>query len=87
MTFLVWRVPGAGLFPIIDACAQLEKLDLTSCRGVKVVDRRRFFEVCSTLTIFSRLLDRAKMIFIAGLGKGMEGIVIRLSMSRLLPMM
>ncbi|OBZ79135.1 hypothetical protein A0H81_00734 [Grifola frondosa] len=35
----------AGLFPIIDACTELEKLDLTSCRGVGVVDRRRFFEV------------------------------------------
>ena len=36
---------GAGLFPIIDACERLENLDLTSCRGVKVSDRRRFFEV------------------------------------------
>jgi len=34
-----------GLFPIIDACTKLEKIDLTSCRGVNVVDRRRFFEV------------------------------------------
>lgn len=36
---------GSGLFPIIDACSNLEKLDLTSCRGIKVADRRRFFEV------------------------------------------
>ncbi|KAI0724492.1 hypothetical protein C8T65DRAFT_798165 [Cerioporus squamosus] len=36
---------SAGLFPIIDACERLENLDLTSCRGVKVSDRRRFFEV------------------------------------------
>ncbi|EIN13545.1 RNI-like protein [Punctularia strigosozonata HHB-11173 SS5] len=35
----------AGLFPIIDACEKLQTLDLTSCRGIKTVDRRRFFEV------------------------------------------
>ncbi|KAI0067707.1 RNI-like protein [Artomyces pyxidatus] len=34
-----------GLFRIIDACPKLAKLDLTRCRGVSVVDRRRFFEV------------------------------------------
>ncbi|KAH7924873.1 RNI-like protein [Leucogyrophana mollusca] len=39
------KITNAGLFPIIDACPRLEKLDLTSCRGVGVVDRRRFFEV------------------------------------------
>ncbi|KIM84624.1 hypothetical protein PILCRDRAFT_390629 [Piloderma croceum F 1598] len=39
------KFTSAGLLPIIDACTKLEKLDLTSCRGVKVVDRRRFFEV------------------------------------------
>ncbi|EGO29367.1 hypothetical protein SERLADRAFT_412899 [Serpula lacrymans var. lacrymans S7.9] len=39
------KITSAGLFPIIDACPRLEKLDLTSCRGVSVVDRRRFFEV------------------------------------------
>ena len=36
---------GSGLFPVINACPNLEKLDLTSCRGIKVADRRRFFEV------------------------------------------
>lgn len=35
-----------GLFSIIDSCSRLQNLDLTSCRGVSVVDRRRFFEVC-----------------------------------------
>ncbi|KAG6333607.1 hypothetical protein ID866_5478, partial [Astraeus odoratus] len=35
---------GAGLFPIIDACPKLEQLDLTSCRGIRIADRRRFFE-------------------------------------------
>lgn len=39
------RFTSAGLFPIIDACTKLQKLDLTSCRGVRVGDRRRFFEV------------------------------------------
>lgn len=34
-----------GLFDIIDACPLLEKLNLTSCRRVKVTDRRRFFDV------------------------------------------
>ncbi|KAG7099403.1 hypothetical protein E1B28_001256 [Marasmius oreades] len=34
-----------GLFPILDACTRLEHLDLTSCRGVPVGDRRRFFQV------------------------------------------
>ncbi|KAI0801330.1 hypothetical protein C8Q74DRAFT_1364950 [Fomes fomentarius] len=39
------KFSSAGLFPVIDACERLEKLDLTSCRGVKVGHRRRFFEV------------------------------------------
>ncbi|KAJ3016818.1 hypothetical protein NUW54_g729 [Trametes sanguinea] len=39
------KFTSAGLFPIIDACERLVKLDLTSCRGVRVGDRRRFFEV------------------------------------------
>ena len=37
---------GNGLFPILDACSELESLDLTSCRGINVRERRRFFEVC-----------------------------------------
>ncbi|KAI0669965.1 RNI-like protein [Trametes maxima] len=39
------KFTSAGVFPIVDACERLEKLDLTSCRGVRVGDRRRFFEV------------------------------------------
>ncbi|KAK0198662.1 RNI-like protein [Armillaria mellea] len=39
------KITDDGLFPIIDACPKLVNLDLTSCRGIKVVDRRRFFEV------------------------------------------
>lgn len=34
-----------GLLDIIDACPRLETLDLTSCRGVKLRDRRQFFDV------------------------------------------
>lgn len=39
------RITSVGLFPIIDACPKLEQLDLTSCRGIKIADRRRFFDV------------------------------------------
>ncbi|KAH9937628.1 uncharacterized protein B0H18DRAFT_203465 [Fomitopsis serialis] len=39
------RFTSGGLYPVVDACPRLHKLDLTSCRGVRVVDRRRFFEV------------------------------------------
>ncbi|KAF8844096.1 RNI-like protein [Paxillus ammoniavirescens] len=39
------KLTSSGVFTIVDACVQLEKLDLTSCRGIKVADRRRFFEV------------------------------------------
>lgn len=39
------RMTSEGLFSIIDCCPRLQDLDLTSCRGVSVVDRRRFFEV------------------------------------------
>lgn len=34
-----------SLFFIIDACQQLTTLDLTSCRHIRIADRRRFFEV------------------------------------------
>ncbi|KAH8102600.1 hypothetical protein BXZ70DRAFT_890543 [Cristinia sonorae] len=39
------KITSAGIFPIVDACTSLAQLNLTSCRGVSVVDRRRFFEV------------------------------------------
>ncbi|CAL1695972.1 unnamed protein product [Somion occarium] len=39
------KVTSTGLFVIIDACPRLSQLNLTSCRGIGVVDRRRFFEV------------------------------------------
>ncbi|KAJ3990527.1 RNI-like protein [Lentinula detonsa] len=41
-----------GLFPIIDACPKLQILNLTSCRGVKIADRRRFFEVDSFPSLY-----------------------------------
>jgi hypothetical protein len=36
---------GDGLFLLIEDCPRLEQLGLSSCHGVNVVDRRRFFEV------------------------------------------
>ncbi|KAL5494902.1 hypothetical protein ACEPAI_364 [Sanghuangporus weigelae] len=39
------RISEDGLLPIIDSCTRLAKLNLTGCRGVRIVDRRRFFEV------------------------------------------
>ncbi|GAW09362.1 RNI-like protein [Lentinula edodes] len=39
------KFTSEGLFPIIDACSKLQVLNLTSCRGVRIADRRRFFEV------------------------------------------
>jgi len=42
------KVTSDGLFPILDSCTKLENLDLTSCRGVPVRDRRRFFEIWET---------------------------------------
>ncbi|KAI5121816.1 hypothetical protein M0805_003252 [Coniferiporia weirii] len=39
------RISAEGLFPIIDSCHCLSSLNLTGCRGVKIADRRRFFEV------------------------------------------
>ncbi|PFH54649.1 hypothetical protein AMATHDRAFT_185367 [Amanita thiersii Skay4041] len=39
------RFTRSGLFPILDVCPSLKNLDLTSCRGINVVDRRRFFEI------------------------------------------
>ncbi|KAI0094679.1 hypothetical protein BDY19DRAFT_913980 [Irpex rosettiformis] len=34
-----------GLFTILDGCRKLETLNLTSCRGLKIAERRNFFEV------------------------------------------
>lgn len=36
-----------GLLPVLDVCHNLVKLNLTGCRGVRIADRRRFFEVCT----------------------------------------
>ncbi|TFY56405.1 hypothetical protein EVG20_g8934 [Dentipellis fragilis] len=38
------KMTSEGLHIIVDACTRLRKLDVTSCRGVPVVERRRFFE-------------------------------------------
>ncbi|KAJ7225817.1 RNI-like protein [Mycena pura] len=48
---LVWlelaetKITSEGLFTVLDGCPQLATLGLTRCRGVRVGDRRRFFEV------------------------------------------
>ena len=34
-----------GVLDIIDACGKLGSINLTSCRGIRVQERRRFFEV------------------------------------------
>ncbi|KAF5368559.1 hypothetical protein D9758_002432 [Tetrapyrgos nigripes] len=34
-----------GVFAIIDSCHKLEYLDLTSCRGISITDRRQIFDV------------------------------------------
>ncbi|TFK76922.1 RNI-like protein [Pluteus cervinus] len=39
------KLTSSGLFLVLNACPDIVSLDVTSCRGVKVVDRRRFFEV------------------------------------------
>ncbi|KAL1677677.1 hypothetical protein EV122DRAFT_290942 [Schizophyllum commune] len=39
------RITKDGLFTIIDACPRLENIKLTSCRGVKLQDRKRIFEL------------------------------------------
>ncbi|KAF8526446.1 RNI-like protein [Gautieria morchelliformis] len=41
-----------SLFHILDSCTRLTTLDLTSCRGVRVGDRRRFFEKWRTLQVW-----------------------------------
>ena len=44
-----------GLDAIIKACSHLENLNLTSCRGVDVAHRRRYFEVNDCLVSRRRL--------------------------------
>ncbi|KAG8875808.1 hypothetical protein FRB97_004696 [Tulasnella sp. 331] len=39
------KITRDGAFAILNACPELVNLDLTSCRGIRVTDRRRFFEV------------------------------------------
>ncbi|QRV83152.1 EIN3-binding F-box protein 1 [Ceratobasidium sp. AG-Ba] len=41
------KIGQDGLFTILDSCPDVHELDLTGCRSIKVLDRRRFFEVKS----------------------------------------
>ncbi|KAI0321695.1 hypothetical protein OF83DRAFT_1050847 [Amylostereum chailletii] len=52
------RFTSEGLFSIIDECPKLSNIDITSCRGIGVVARRRFFEVKLAFLCFSDLIDR-----------------------------
>ncbi|KAJ7492896.1 RNI-like protein [Mycena latifolia] len=38
------KMSSEGLFVVLDGCTKLQTLGLRSCRGVRVGDRRRFFE-------------------------------------------
>ena len=70
-TWLIILNLEVGLFSILEACSKLERLDLTSCRGIRVVDRRRFFEVgLRCRPIFFPVVDLLAYI---GMGRG-EGL-------------
>ncbi|KAJ7071318.1 hypothetical protein C8F01DRAFT_427655 [Mycena amicta] len=38
------KMTGEGLFNVLDDCSLLSTIGLKSCRGVRVADRRRFFD-------------------------------------------
>ena len=38
------HISADGIFSIIDSCKKLQNLDVTSCRQIPIVDRRRIFE-------------------------------------------
>ena len=60
---IVTYVPTAdNLFQIILSCPRLSKLNLTGCRGVKISDRRRFFEVRALPSLPYVLLYSEKLI-------------------------
>ncbi|KAJ7462666.1 RNI-like protein [Mycena galericulata] len=46
------KMTSEGLFTVLDGCPRLATLGLKSCRGVRVGDRRRFFEVRCLFTLF-----------------------------------
>ncbi|KAJ6604375.1 RNI-like protein [Mycena vulgaris] len=53
------KMTSDGLFAVLDGCTKLQTLGLKSCRGVRVGDRRRFFEVCSLPSMWRcRFLSR-----------------------------
>ncbi len=57
---------------IVDACPLLDTLDLTSCRGIPLADRRRFFEVSSTNFLMIFLVN--ELFRIARLGRRIESL-------------
>ncbi len=64
---------GEALMEIVDACPLLDTLDLTSCRGIPLADRRRFFEVSST-NIFLMIFLVNELFRIARLGRRTESL-------------
>lgn len=42
---LIQTVKENGVMQILDNCPKLSQLNLTGCRGISIVNRRRFFEV------------------------------------------
>ena len=58
-----------GLLPIISACPNLSKLNLTGCRGVRIADRRRFFEVKFLKQLLCVYVSLKLVAGIQGLGR------------------
>lgn len=46
----------AGIFTILGSCEHIRHLDITSCRGISVAERRRIFEVGGHCSMTERLL-------------------------------
>jgi len=44
-------ISADGIFAVIESCKKLQNLDLTSCRQIPILDRRRIFEGRRHLTI------------------------------------
>jgi hypothetical protein len=63
---------GAGLLSVIDSCSKLHSLNLTSCRSIRVTDRRRFFEVRA---VRERLVLLPMQITHLGVGARKRGLM------------
>ena len=52
-----------GVFAILDSCSELDTVDLTACRGVRITDRRRICEVCVCLCVLMRLTATTRQVW------------------------